>query len=332
VKANVYTRPASTPGYDQVAKVNFKPYATKSQQNPQLLLHSSDHQTLDYTAREEKDGSSGSYLKDYIAVYDPAAGTLKIVETRPVTVRSILRSEREEMQDKRAQEAEQAAKARVNLTAQRHALAAEFGSRKSKKAIAGMAENAIARGRANDPNAPPKDETVAEAVMGDMAKTTAAMPTKEQHAAAVDSSKPRPKFNPDARYPAEVYTINSVVGSELMGLIPVKDWMEATEQGTGVQNLTSAFVAKRITKLAKNKEISKLKLLKFVYMCMNFNASLSGKSQRAKRIPPREVFVGKLAPDTPQAVADALLRKFASGQVFSIRISVAFLTIAEQRT
>ncbi|KAF2738562.1 DNA-directed RNA polymeras-like protein I 49 kDa polypeptide [Polyplosphaeria fusca] len=306
---------ASASGFDHIANVNFKPYISQAKdKRSELLLHSSEHNTLDYVAREEKDGSSGSHLKDYIGVYDPATGTLKLMEARKLTVRSTLRSEIEDMQAERAREEArtQAAQAPMGMTAKRHALAAEFGSRKSKKAITGMAENAIARGRAGDPNAPPMNEAVADAVLDNMANATANMPTKEDQAAAVSSSKPRPRVNTEARYAAEVYTIDAVVGTELMSLIHVKDWIEATEQGTGVQKLTSAFVAKRITRLAKNKEIQKLKMLKFVYMCMNFNASLQGRGSKAKRIPPRDQFVERLGPDTPPPVADAILRKFAS--------------------
>ncbi|KAF2261086.1 DNA-directed RNA polymeras-like protein I 49 kDa polypeptide [Lojkania enalia] len=298
---------AATPGLHYPAQILFKPYASRGH-HPELLLQSSEHPRLDYTALEEKDGSSDSFLKDYIGVFDPATGKLQVVEVPKLTVRSTLRSETEEMREQIARmEA-----AKETMTARKHALAAEFGSKKSRKAIADITENAIMRSKAGDPNAGPKNEAVASAVLHGMADSTAVMPTKKELAAAVDSSKPRPQPNLAAEYPADVYTIDTIVGSELMRLIEIKDWVDATAQGMAVQ-VASKFVAKRILKLAQTKEFQKLKVLRYIQLCINFNAALKTKNSKGPRqIPPKDKLVSAMGPSTPGPVADAIRRKFAS--------------------
>jgi DNA-directed RNA polymerase I subunit RPA49 len=302
---------AATPGLTCPRNISFKAYTTNRilppGETPALLLQSSEHQRLDYTAQEEKDGSSDSLLKDYIGVFDPATGKLQVVPVPKLTVRSTLRSEIDELRA----EKERVAAAKQSMTARRHALAAEFGSKKSRKAITDMTENAITRGRAEDPNAGIKDEVVASAVLQNMSSTTSAMPTKEAIAAAVDESKPRPRANLAAEYPNEVYPVDVIVGSDLMALIPIKDWVDAAEAGQAV-NVHSQYVAKRIFKLAKAKELQKLKVLRFILLCVNFNAALKMKGRGAKVIPHKDKLLPEMGENTPPPVVDAIRRRFAS--------------------
>lgn len=55
-----------------------------------LLLHSSSHPTIDYTAQEESSFQE-NLLNHYIGVYDPDNGNLKLVPACGVTVRRTLR-------------------------------------------------------------------------------------------------------------------------------------------------------------------------------------------------------------------------------------------------
>ncbi|KAF2652336.1 DNA-directed RNA polymeras-like protein I 49 kDa polypeptide [Lophiostoma macrostomum CBS 122681] len=295
----------SHPGLNYPSKISFQPYQHKDTSS--VLLQSSAHPRLDYTAQEETDGSADSLLKDYVGVYDPGTGKLQVVEVQRVTLRSTLRSEMEELNEQKAK----VAAAALTNTAKRHALAAEFGSKRSKKAIAAMAENAISRGRAADPSAAPKNEAVASAVLQNMSDTTAAMPTKEQLASSVDTSKPRPVPNLAAEHPADVYTTDAIIGKELMSLIPVKDWVDAAQAGTGV-NVHSRFVASRMLKFAKAKDVQKLKVLRFVLLCINFNSALGTRGKGPKRIPHQDQLQDKMGDDVPGPVIAELRRKFAS--------------------
>ncbi|KAF2028379.1 DNA-directed RNA polymeras-like protein I 49 kDa polypeptide [Setomelanomma holmii] len=307
---------AATPGLIFPPSIFFSPYK-RTKILPEgathtLLLQSSEHPRLDYTAEEERDGSSESQLKDYIGVFDPATKKLQLVPVKRVTVRSTLRSETEEMREEQEKlEARQA-----TMMAKRHALAAEFGSKKSRKAIEDMTLNAIRSGNPTDP-ASTRNEGVAENILNNMTTATGTMPTKEDLAAAVDKSKPRPTPNMAAEYPTDVYPIETVVGSELMTMIEIKYWVDASEAGQGV-SVTSKYVAKRITRLSRNKQIQKLKVLQFIYLCINFAAALSGPTGRPKKIPPKGKLEDMMGDDAPAGCVMAIRRKFAAEGSFEM--------------
>jgi DNA-directed RNA polymerase I subunit RPA49 len=297
---------ATTPGLNFPARITFNPYkrtrVLPGGATEHLLLQSSEHARLDYTAQEEQDGSSESQLKDYIGVFDPATNKLQIVPVKRVVVRSTLRSETEEMREQQENlEARQ-----PTMMAKRHALATEFGSKKSRKAIDDMTLNAITNGPADTP----QNDGVAENVLQNMTAAVGDMPTKEELAAAVDSSKPRPTPNLAAEYPGDVYPIDTVVGTELMTMLEVKDWVDACTAGQGV-NVSSRYVARRILALAKNKQIQKLKVLRFILLCIDFVAALQGPAGRAKKIPPKGKLEAMMGEDTPVSCVMAIRRKFA---------------------
>lgn len=225
---------------------------------------------------------------------------MQLQPVRRVTVRSTLRSETEELQNRQAKiEAAQS-----TFTAKRHALATEFGSKKSRKAIEDMTQNAIQRGDTT------RDEGVANNVLKGMTGATDAMPTRSELAAAVDSSKPRPVANLAAEYPIDVYPIDVVVGNDIMTLTEVSDWVNASEAGTGVE-VASKFVAKRIGKLVKNKQYQKLKVLRFILLCVKFNDLAKG-GKGPKRLPTKEKFDLGMGKDVSPALGNAIRRKFAS--------------------
>jgi DNA-directed RNA polymerase I subunit RPA49 len=66
---------------------NVSDIATK-----ELLLHSSEHPRIDYTAREEEAGRSDKLLKHYVGVYDPETGKMEVMEARKVVVRGVVRA------------------------------------------------------------------------------------------------------------------------------------------------------------------------------------------------------------------------------------------------
>ncbi|KAH9872751.1 hypothetical protein J1614_005145 [Plenodomus biglobosus] len=302
---------AVTPGLRVPSQIKFNPYKRSKilpkGESTELLFQSSDHPRLDYLAQEEQDGSSESQLKDYIAVYDPQSSKLQIVPVKRVVVRSTLRSETEEMREEQARKEAQLG----NITAKRAALAAEFGSKKSRKALEDRTLNAIHSGKPGDPSTAEND-AVAGNVLTNMASNGVAMPTKAELQAAVDSSKPRPTPNMAAEYPGDVYTIDNIVGSELMTMLEVKDWVDASTAGKGVA-VSSKFVAKRIVKLARGKQIQKLKVLRFILLCINFNAALQGPGgNKPKKIPIKGKLEAIMGDETPAGCVLAIRRKFAS--------------------
>lgn len=218
-----------------------------------------------------------------------------------MVLRSTLRSETEEMREEQAK-----LEARSTMQVKRHALAAEFGSKKSRKAIDDMTLNAITSGKVDDP----RNDAVAENILQNMGGAVGDMPTKEELAAAVDSSKPRPTPNLAAEYPGDVYPVDTVIGAELNTMLEVKDWVNACAAGQGV-NVSSRYVARRILQLAKNKQIQKLKVLRFILLCIDFAAALSSGGGKVRKIPPKGKLEQMMGENTPVSLVMAIRRKFA---------------------
>lgn len=68
-----------------------------------MLLHSSTHNTVDYTAREGK--GPDALLKHYIGVFDPKTGKMQVVEAKKMVIRGVVRAKQateEEMVQKTA--------------------------------------------------------------------------------------------------------------------------------------------------------------------------------------------------------------------------------------
>ncbi|SLM41285.1 RNA polymerase I associated factor, A49-like [Lasallia pustulata] len=96
---------ATTPGLSLSSIPAFKPYkkplpppttrpsstARSSISATSLLLHSSYHPKLDYTAREEDSHAAEPLLKHYIGVYNPTTSDLQVLEARNLVLRSSLR-------------------------------------------------------------------------------------------------------------------------------------------------------------------------------------------------------------------------------------------------
>jgi DNA-directed RNA polymerase I subunit RPA49 len=94
---------ASTPGLTIPPSISLKPFVKPRKSAPrgsgkssdiatkELLLHSSEHPKLDYTAREEEAGGSDTLLKHYIGIYDPETGKMEVMEARKVVLRGVVR-------------------------------------------------------------------------------------------------------------------------------------------------------------------------------------------------------------------------------------------------
>ncbi|KAK5153268.1 hypothetical protein LTR04_006244 [Oleoguttula sp. CCFEE 6159] len=243
----------STPGISLPSSIPLTPYKRSISSDPrilppghtsppscELLLQSSVHPNLDYLAREAPTGSADGVLAHYTAIYDPSTGSLQITPARKVTVRSTLRSEAAEIRD-RVEASRAAAAARQSSSAQRQALSSEFGTKKARKAIASLTENAIASGRGR--------ATSSAAVLDSMASSTDTMPDKAALQAAVDDAKPRPRANLAATTPADVYTLDGLIGADMRS-IAVLDWQAAAVRNDDVRT-PSRFVSRRLAAVAQ---------------------------------------------------------------------------------
>lgn len=287
----------------------FKAYekSTKSRANEdaesEILLHSSTHPRLDYKGQEESSGDGEKLLKHYAAVYDHAAGKLTVIEVPHVTIRSTLRPSQEEVDEAAAREQK-----RQTMGSQRQTLGMEFGTKKAKKAIASLTENAITpqNGAAS---AGTRQNALTEAVMDNLATTTASIPTREEKQATIDSAHPRPLPNLAAIRPSEVYALKSLVSDEDLSKLAVKDWEDALAAGEKIET-NMRFVAFRLDAL--NGKTRMLKVMKYLYILLNFYIALKPLRGGGKKLPQREDL--KKATGADSAILDGIKRNFAQGR------------------
>jgi DNA-directed RNA polymerase I subunit RPA49 len=301
---------ATSAGLAPAGTIKYKAFSSideSARTTPELLLHSSDHSKIDYTARENQDVGAASVLKHYVGVFDPTTHTLKVVEARKVSVRNTLRSEEHEAREENAAEVAKAGGAR----SLRQDLGMTFGTKKAKKAIASLKENAIAPVQSGDLDADEvrkaiKADPTQAAIMESMVAAAASAPTAASTQSAIDDAKPRPKANEKAERPQDVYPIADILGEETQKEVKVKFWVDAVDAGEAVQT-TSRFVANRLNDLVNNDAIPELKVLRFAYALIKFYQFLL-PAKKGKKLPPPEKLRTDMAEEAP--LLDTIKRRF----------------------
>jgi DNA-directed RNA polymerase I subunit RPA49 len=190
----------------------------------------------------------------------------------------------------------------------RTTLGMEFGTKRAKKAIASMTENAITRKSAD--GVTPSD-SLTTAVLNSLATNTASIPTREEKQAIIDRSKPRPKANLAATTPAEVYTLDEVIGEETLRDIAVKGWVEENSID-GAFNASSRFVASRVHYFARDEDVLQLKALRYMYMLIQFYLALKPEREGQKKLPTKADLAAKVD-QASTSLLDGIKRKYAEG-------------------
>lgn len=297
----------SAPGLALPANLSLTPYSNESAADSQLLLRNSSHPRLDYIAREEPAGSAEGLLAHYIGIFDPATSTLDVIPARKMALRGTLRSEEESL---REEEEERTAKP---MNALRQELGMMFGTKKAKKAIASLTENAIGPAvknqTAEEITRGAKDDPLAAAVLDSMSAATLTMPDRAALQQVVDDAKPRPKANDAAETPADVYPFEALIPKHDMKDLLVREWQEKAKAGEGV-NTSSRFVSNRLHAIAVRDDIRNLKALRYILLLVEFLGSLKGGGRNAKKLPIREELQKRL--DVPDTLISSVTRRFAS--------------------
>ncbi|KAI0195300.1 RNA polymerase I associated factor, A49-like protein [Xylaria flabelliformis] len=304
---------ATHPGLCLPSSVKFQAYAKAAPSKPKkkhskhatpsssLLLHSSSHSKLDYTAKEEGPGGRESHLKHYIGVFDPTTGKLSVVEAKKMAVRGVVRSQQSKEEDLESRIASK------NMMELRNDLGQAFGTKKAKKALAAITENAIID---NDR----KTNTLAassQAMITAIGEVTHTMASKEDLQAAADAAKPVPPGNFEAQEIQDVYTPQGLIGGELLNAIPIKDWQDAVKKGAN-KMLTSAFIASRLNPIGEGPDSTvRLKALRYLEFLIKFSKLVKG---RTPKIPPPDKLRQLLQP-APEPVIQSIRRKFSSNQL-----------------
>ncbi|RDW70127.1 hypothetical protein BP5796_08524 [Coleophoma crateriformis] len=315
---------ASTPGLAVPNSISFKPYTKARKNAPQrsgpsgaittteLLLQSSAHPSLDYTAQEEGEGGNDALVKHYVGVYDPETGKVEVMEARKMVVRGVAR----------AQQAATEGEISTNIRDLRNTLGETFGTKKARKAIASVTENAIAPAKSArllaNGGKPIKLDATSSATLAAMKDATAGMSTQLELAEAAEASKPRPKANLNATDIKDVYTPESLLDGDILGLVPVRDWQEAAKSKEEVR-FSSQYVARRMQRLAEmgSDGTVKLRLLRYLLCLLDFYGA--GKPDRfgnGKRVPPRSDLM-KAMGNVPEPIVENIRRRFSTGSTMT---------------
>ncbi|KAI1006993.1 hypothetical protein K3495_g1225 [Podosphaera aphanis] len=304
---------ASSPGIEISSSITFKSYSKSrksvgQQRSPisrqELLLHSSRHPKLDYLAKEEEDGGPESLRRHYVGVFDPKTGQLDVIEARKMVIRGMVRARHHDDQNEIVSN---------NMKEQRNLLGQTFGTKKARKAIASITENAISPDKSlRTGGTETKVDSKSAVILASVAEATKTMTSRDDLAKTADDAKPRPKANELATNVKDVYTVESLIGTNILNMVPVKEWQDRLLANEEVF-IRSKFVANRIQSLAR--DVEKLKILRYTLMLIELYQS-SKQSRGGRKLCRREE-LKELMGDMPEAVLGGAKRKFSEGGIIN---------------
>ncbi|KAI9167474.1 DNA-directed RNA polymerase I subunit rpa49 [Paramyrothecium foliicola] len=275
--------------------------------NKELLLHSSAHRSLDFTAKEEGPRGSKPLLNHFVGIYDPASGKLQVVEAKKMVVRGSVRTKQasaEAMGERNLKQSMMDLKTDLGQT---------FGTKKAKKAIRENVLNAIAPQKQPSDGSAIKIDDASKAMLKTVGEITSTMASREELQAVVDEAKPVPKANLEAEDIQDVYDPKAIIGSEILNLVPIREWQEKARHNESIQ-VPSQYVAARVAQIAaSDTAVTRLRVLRYLLFVMIFYLSTKpGRQKGTRQVLPREKLRETLAP-APEAVIENIRRKFSDG-------------------
>lgn len=172
--------------------------------------------------------------------------------------------------------------------AARTILGEAFGTKKSQKAIRSLTENAISSSKPTQTGSGKQVlDAAASAVIESMSQNAASAPTREELQALVDEAKPRPKANLAAESVADVYTIEDLVGFEVLKALQVRDWQTQLKKGESITT-ASRYVSNRVTQVGISGDVKRLKALKYLCILVDWLGCLKKGSHKTLKLPPKE--------------------------------------------
>lgn len=189
-----------------------------------------------------------------------------------------------------------------------------FGTKKARKVIQDTVMNAISSPKKpGEESSPTKINKAAKAMIQSVGDIASTMASREELQAIVNEAKPVPKANLEAEEIADAYDPRDIIGSEILNLVPVREWQEKAKHKESIQ-LSSRFVASRVNPIALNEDATdRLRVLRYLYfLILFFLHSKPGRERGTRQLPPREKLREALAP-APEAVIENIRRKFSEG-------------------
>lgn len=188
-----------------------------------------------------------------------------------------------------------------------------FGTKKAKKAILSLTENAIGTRKRN------VDGTYITEQMGDgdrvlmktMELATSGMATREELQAIVDKAKPVPRGNYEADEIQDVYVPSQIVGGDVLASIPVRDWQQSAMAGEPI-SVYARYVAQRVATVAIREDaLDQLRLMRYMYwLILYMQCARPGKERGTKRQLAREKLKEQMD-GCPDAIVQHIRQRFS---------------------
>jgi DNA-directed RNA polymerase I subunit RPA49 len=300
---------ASTTGIRVPKTLNFQSFVKRDGREQELLLHSSNHSMIDYTATEDADPAA-KYLKHYVAVYDPASGQLQVTEAKKMTVRSSVRV----AQPVQIEDDSPITKIATNYSS-RAALTYAFGTKKSKKAVQSVAENRLLSQGADTPNSP-----ISNAIFSSMPAREPTDQPADSPTTAIQGNKPLPVPDLVTNDIVQFYPLSSLVypapAAETLGKMPLGEWKDSIENKKPIMS-SSRFVAVNSTHVLKAVKanpdngdvIQTAQMLRYMLVLIELARNVS-KLRSEKRLPPPDKWMTWFSGSIPQPLLTKIMDNF----------------------
>lgn len=259
--------------------IRFQSFSRQTPQGSELLIHSSDHPTIDYTAAEGAELGE-NHLKHYLAVFDPAENTLKLAEATKLTVRGSVRQEKFLQDDGDEDTANFIASQNT-----RSALTEAFGSKRSKKAVQSMAENRqLGQGV--------EGASIADAIGSNMIDEEGEEELADPSTAS-RIAKPLPAANMTTDDIEEVYSLSSLIfprpASATLQDMDIGPWKARLNAGKEISVRTRyvanrvGYIGKRVIQEGSAKFVQQLQLLRYIELLVEI-AQYCGRQDRRRKM------------------------------------------------
>ncbi|KIW51623.1 hypothetical protein PV05_10327 [Exophiala xenobiotica] len=320
---------AHSPGVDLPSDVSFDAYSKKSASGQQstLLLQSSTHPTIDYLATESSTTSIGDkHVKQYIAIFDPSTNNLSVIPAKKMTVRSSVRQLPSASTDDSAAADASDADADADgepstkpppppTPSSRAALTEAFGTKKSKKAVAAIAENRLLA-RSADTNAnDPLSSAILSSIQEDDNNADPSL-SLSTSTSTPDSRANKPLPQPDltATDINQFYPLSSLIfpgpPRTTLSQMPIAAWRDRISSGKEIQS-RFRYIAHRVAGLVQlhinhpddRSVLEKLQILRYIQLLLELHTYISRLPSRNRAIPPPEKWPANTTSDTSLSAA-----------------------------
>ena len=155
--------------------------------------------------------------------------------------------------------------------------------------------------------------------------------------AEADNAKPRPKANLQAETPAEVYSIEELVGGkEVMRMVGVKDWVDTVESESEIL-VKSRFVAQRVEAVVRSGNVRKMKGLRYLLLLIEWYLALkpargssgggAASGKNPSRSIPKEPELSEKLPGWSQSLLATLSARFSPSHAPPGILNAASITL-----